>query len=267
MNKECNKKIAAIVQARMGSTRLPGKTMADICGKPLLEHVIERVKHSKLISEIIVATTDKKKDDKIVELCKKLGIKCYKGSENNVLDRYYQCVKEFRADIIVRITADNPFVDPEVTDKIIKVFLGDGNFDYVSNTVKPTYPEGINAEVFTFSALAKAWKEAKKPTDKEHVTPYMWNNPEVFKIQNIENDIDLSYMRWTLDTKEDMNFIKEIYKRLYKPGKIFLMRDILDVLKKEPRLAEINSGIERFASLKEARTIGDCDETNRKHKS
>jgi len=243
-------KIIAIIQARMGSTRLPGKTLIDICGKPLLEHIIERVKCSKLINDIIVATTERKDDDVIIQLCRNLEIKYFRGNENDVLDRFYQCAKKSKADIIVRITADDPFKDPFVIDKIIRVLLTDDTLDYVSNTIKPTYPEGIDVEAFTFQVLRKTWYEAKNAADREHVTPYIWNHPDIFKIQNVENDIDLSGMRWTLDSKEDLEFAREIYNRLYKPDKIFLMQDVIRVLAKEPQLSKINSGTERFAGYK-----------------
>ena len=238
-------KVLAIIQARMGSTRLPGKTIIDICGKPLLFHIIKRVQYSKLIAEIVVATTENKKDDIILNLCDKLGVKCFRGSESDVLDRFYQCAKEFKTEIIARITADDPFKDPVVINKVIKKILTDVTLDYVSNTIKPTYPEGLDIEVFTFNALRKAWKEARIPSEREHVTPYIWNNPEIFRIINIENDIDLSHLRWTLDTPRDLKFTREVYKRLFVTGKIFLMNEILTLLDREPWLLGINKGIER----------------------
>lgn len=246
------KKVIAIIQARMGSTRLPGKTLVEICGKPLLEHIVERVRYSRLIKEIVVATTTKQEDNVIIDLCTKMRVKSFRGSEDDVLDRFYQCVKRFEADIIVRITADDPFKDPEVIDKAIEAILDNDKLNYVSNTIRPTYPEGIDVEVFTFGTLEKAWKEAREPTEREHVTPYIWNNPDIFKVLNMENDVDLSYMRWTLDTKEDLEFTRAIYKRLYRPNEIFLMKDILEVLAREPELKEINSGVERFAGYKKS---------------
>lgn len=247
-----HKTIMAIFQARIGSQRRPGKTMADICGKPLLEHIIERVKHCKLIEGIIVATTEKPQDDIIVELCDKLGIKTFRGSEKDVLDRYYQCSKKFSVDIIVRITADDPFKEPAVIDRAIQIVLSDPSIDYVSNTLKPTYPEGIDIELFTFQALEKAWKEALRPSEREHVTPYIHNHPDIFSLYNFENDKDLSGLRWTLDMEADLQFTREVYKRLYKEGEIFLMKDILGLLEKKPHLKTMNAGIERMAGYKKS---------------
>jgi spore coat polysaccharide biosynthesis protein SpsF len=233
--------ITAIIQARMGSSRLPGKTMMEISGKPFLQLVIERTKVSKLINSIVVATTSGKSDDPIIKLCNKLKISYFRGSERDVLDRYYQAALQHNASIIVRITGDDPFKDPEVIDKAISTFLALGeNIDYVSNTIKVTYPIGIDVEVFSFNALEKAWKESSDKYDREHVTPYIYNHPELFRLKNIENDKDLSYLRWTIDYDSDMRFTKEVYSRLYKEGQIFFMRDILELLEKEPWIVEIN---------------------------
>jgi len=231
----------------MGSTRLPGKILIDIQGKSLLEHVIDRVCTSKLIEQIIIATTSNEKDKTIVDFAQEHQILYYVGSEDNVLDRFYQAAKMFHAGLIVRITPDDPFKDPEVIDKLVSHYLAHrGSLDYVSNTIKPTYPEGLDVEVFTFAALEKAWREAKKPSEREHVTPYIWNHSELFRIVNIENDEDLSHLRWTLDTEADLRFTQEIYAKLYR-GQIFLMKDILTLLEKEPELLKINQGIERNA--------------------
>lgn len=247
-------KVVAIIQARMGSTRLPGKTLIEICGKPLLQHIIERVQYCEFIDKIVVATTEKKEDCLIVELCEELGIKCYRGSENDVLDRFYQCAKIFEADIIVRITADDPFKDPEVIDKAIKELISDEGFDYVSNTMKPTFPEGIDIEVFTFKALEKAWKAAVRISEREHVTPYIWSNPDIFRVRNFENGVNLSNLRWTLDTPEDLEFARKVYERLYIDNRVFLMKDILVLVNSEPELSKINAGIERNAGYKKSLT-------------
>ncbi len=238
--------ITAIIQARISSTRLPGKMLADIEGKSLLLHVIERVRKSKKIDAIIVATTDKKADKKIIEISKKAGVKTFAGSETDVLDRYYQSAKKFSSEVIVRVTADDPFKDPEIIDELVGVFLNNkSKFDYVSNTIKPTYPEGLDIEVFSFVALKKAWKESKKSFQREHVTPYIWQNPKKFNVKNISFKKDLSHLRWTIDHPQDLQFAREIYKRLYAIKPIFLMQDILGVLKKEPHLVKINQGMVR----------------------
>lgn len=238
--------IVAIIQARMGSTRLPGKVLIDIQGKPLLEHVIDRVRMARLIDRMVIATTFNEKDKAIIEFAKNLNIPYYVGSEDDVLDRFYQTAKKYKAETIVRITADRPFEDPEVIDKVVSYYLSHKEgVDYVSNTIKPTYPEGLDVEGFSFEALGKAWKEAKKPSEREHVTPYIWNHPELFRLTNVENDEDLSHLRWTVDTEADLQFTREIYARLYH-GQVFFMKDILALLSAEPELARINKGITRY---------------------
>ena len=239
------RKIVAIIQARMGSTRLRGKTLMNISGKPLLQHIIERVRCSSLINQIIVATSMNKNDNAIVSLCDELRVECFRGNENDVLDRFYHCAKLFQAQIVVRVTADDPFYDPQVSDMVIAEILKNKKLDYVSNNIEPTFPEGIDVEVFTFHALARGWKEATKSSDREHVTPYMWRHPEIFKIKSIKNDTDLSSLRWTIDTPSDLLFAREVYNELYRPGTIFQMNDVLALLKRRPDLSEINYGVRR----------------------
>jgi len=238
--------VVAIVQARMSSTRLPGKVLIDIQGKPLLEHVVDRVSPSKLINQLVIATTANEKDKAIIDFAQRRGIAYYVGSEDDVLDRFYQTAKIYRVKTIVRITPDNPFKDPEVIDKVVGYYLNHKkSVDYVSNTIKPTYPEGLDVEVFSFTALEKAWREAKLPSEREHVTPYIWNHPELFHVANVENEEDLSHLRWTLDYEEDLRFAREVYARLYH-GQVFLMEDILALLRAEPALRMINQGIARY---------------------
>ena len=253
-------KIGAIIQVRTGSTRFKDKVFAELEEKPLLWHVIDRIKKSKHLQEVIIATTTNEGDNAIEDFAEEYNIKLLRGSEDNVLDRFYQAAKKFEIDVIIRVTADDPFKDPKVIDKAIDIFLKEG-YDYVSNTVKPTYPEGIDIEVFSFSALEKAWKEADKISEKEHVTPYIWKNPNLFKSFNFEYKEDLSNLRWTIDYKEDYQFAKEIYERLYKEGEIFYMEDILELLEREPELAKINQGIVRnegyFKSIKKDEEEGE----------
>lgn len=244
--------VAGIIQARMASTRLPGKALIEICGKPLLQHLVERIKQSKLVDKIIVATTEKPEDGNIEELSKALGVNVFRGSEKDVLDRFYKCAEKFSVDIVARITADDPFKDPFIIDRAIQILKSDRTLDYVSNALKPTYPEGLDIEVFKFEALEIAWNESNKVSEREHVTPYIYNNPNIFSLYNFENEINLSDLRWTLDTQADLEFTEEIYKRLYSPGKPFFMADILDLLRKEPWLKKINSGIERNAGYKKS---------------
>lgn len=238
--------IIAIIQARMGSTRLPGKVLEDILGKPLLQHVIERVRQSRLIDDLVVATTRNSKDLSILVLTKKLKIKSYRGSENDVLDRFYHAAKKYSADTVVRITADDPFKDPRIIDRIIKYFLTNRNrIDYVSNTIEYSYPLGLDVEVFTFKALKKTWEEARQAFQREHVTPYMRQNPQLFRLKNIKCRKDISQLRWTIDTNKDLEFAREVYKYLYRKKRYFLMSDILNLLNKYPQLRRINQNSEK----------------------
>jgi len=248
-NFNVSKRVIAIIQARIGSTRLPAKTMADISGKPLLAHIIERTKASRTIDEIVVATTNEPEDDAILQLAAQHCVRAYTGSVADVLDRFYQTAKQVNADIIVRVTADDPFKDPKVLDKIVKYFLVHPELDYASNTIEPTFPEGMDIEVFSFRALERAWKEARLPSEREHVTPYIWKNPTRFNIANVRHEVDLSHLRWTLDYEEDLHFAREVYARLSHKG-IFLMEDVLALLQTEPELSRINQGIERNVGYK-----------------
>lgn len=244
--------IAVIIQARMGSTRLPGKVLADIEGRPMLWHIIQRVKQATKVDKVIVATTHLPEDQKVVEVAQSCGVEFFQGSEKDVLDRYYQAAKKAGAEVIVRVTGDCPVVDPQLMDRVIEFFMA-GGYDHVS-TAYPTatFPDGLDLWVFSFSALEKAWNQAQLQSEREHVTPYMWNHPELFNIATFENDTDMSHMRWTVDEENDLRFIKEVYKRLYKPDKIFFMNDILALLEKEPALQEINQAITRDEGYKKS---------------
>ena len=251
-------KIIAIIQARLGSTRLPGKVLLDIEGKTVLEHVIDRVRSSKCIDDIVVATTIQKEDLKIVNLCSNNGTSIYCGSENDVLDRFYQAARLFHADNIVRITSDCPLIDPFLIDKVIKLHLKE-KADYTSNTLKETYPDGQDVEIFTFEALKESWKKANLTSEREHVTPYMRKN-QAFKRINLGSKVDLSKKRWTLDNPEDYVFIKTVYKNLYNKNHFFDMDEILKFLNNNPEIESINQSIGRnegyLKSLKEDRTVG-----------
>jgi len=233
--------IAAIIQARFGSSRLPGKTLEILFEKSLLEHIVERISASKQIQSIIVATTKHNLDDSIVDICKRMGLSVYRGSEDNVLERFYDAATRYNSDIIVRVTADDPFKDPQVIDKAISLLL-EQNYDYCSNTIEPSYPEGIDIEVFRYRALQQAYKNASLLSEKEHVTPYIWKNKELFSVFNFKNKENLSHLRWTIDYYEDLVFARKIYKILYPKKPIFLMKDILELLETHPEFNEINSG-------------------------
>ncbi len=236
------KKIIAIIQARTGSIRLPAKVLLKLSGKTVLEHVIDRVKRSRLIKEVIVATTIHKKDLRIVDICVKKGIRVYCGSENDVLDRYFQTARLFKAEYIVRITADCPFIDPRVIDRAIRLHLVK-RADYTSNTIKRTFPDGEDVEVFTFGALKKAWQNAKLSSEREHVTPYIKNHPKLFKLANLSLNKNYSHKRWTLDEVKDFKFIKLIYHCLYKKNRDFGMKEVIKLLNQHPEYEKINREI------------------------
>ena len=237
-------KVVAIIQARMGSTRLPGKVMKKILGKPVILWDLDRIFPSKLIDEIVVAIPYGKENDVIVDTIKEYNdnIVTTRGSEDDVLDRYYQAAVQTNANVVVRITSDCPLIDYIVIDNVIEQFL-DNNCDYCSNSLTRTYPRGLDTEVFSFKALEEAWNEAKKDHEREHVTPYIIENPDKFKLLNVANDIDLSHLRWTLDTKEDFEFIDAIYQNICLDKGIFSMSDILSLLDIKPELININQHI------------------------
>ena len=234
------KKVVAIIQARMGSTRLPGKVMKDLCGKTVLAHDIERVRQSKYIDEIVIATTKFKEDDIILKEVSKNGAKVYRGSENDVLSRYYEAAKENKADVIVRITSDCPLIDPFIVDEVLN-----SNYDLVTNAgVYPenrTYPRGLDVEVFSFDILKKSFQEAIEMYQREHVTPFIYENSK--NIYYYKNNIDYSKYRWTLDTEEDYKLIEIIYKKLYKGEHNFYFNDILKLFDDIPELFEINKNV------------------------
>ena len=230
-----------IIQARMGSTRLPGKSLLEIEGKPLIWHVVERAKRSKNANEIILATTDDKKDDPIEKFCVENNVKCFRGNQEDVLDRYYQSAKGAKAEIIVRITGDSPLNDPHLIDKFIDE-LKNGGYDYVSNVQQP-WMDGFDVEVFTFNALERSWKEASMESEREHVTPYIRNSGK-FKVLYMKNDSRFANLQCSIDKIEDLEFIRQIYKRLLKKGldHNFTYLDVIEILEKEPQLLEINKG-------------------------
>ena len=246
MNMKNNLNIVAIVQARMGSTRLPGKVMKTILDKHVILWDIDRVSLSKLIDEIVVAIPFGKQNDVIADTIEEYNNKILisRGSEGDVLDRYYNAAVQTNADVVVRITSDCPLIDPVVVDHVIEQFLNN-DCDYCSNSLQRTYPRGLDTEVFSFDALSKAWNESKKDYEREHVTPYIIENPYKFKLLNVSNDIDLSHLRWTLDTKEDFEFIDAVYQRIYPEKQMFFMDDVLDLLDHEPGLIDINKHIEQ----------------------
>lgn len=239
-----NKKVTAIIQARIGSTRLPGKVLKNLCGQPILWHVWNRLKNAMNIDEIIIATTTLSEDDALQSFCEKNKILFSRGSSEDVLSRYYEASKKFNSDVIIRITADCPLIDPTVVDKTVELFASK-NFDYTSNCIKRTFPRGFDTEVFSFSALEKTFNEAKTKPEREHVTPYIYNHPEIFSIGSYTNSADWSFHRWTVDTAEDFRLIEEIYNSLYNQEQLFAFDDILKLFADRPELFNINHEVEQ----------------------
>lgn len=247
----------AIIQARTGSTRLPDKVLLRLEDKTVLEHVIDRVSQSKFIDEVIVATTISMNDLGIVKICASKGIRVFCGSENDVLDRYYQAAKLFMPDNIVRITADCPLHDANVIDEVIERHL-ENDSDYSSNVLEETFPDGLDCEVMKFSTLREAWQEANLSSQREHVTQYIIHN-EKYKKSSIVSKVNHGNERWTLDTEEDLLFIREIYKEIYSDNPYFNYTNIIDLLNRKPELRNINQRSIRneglLKSLKEDSTI------------
>jgi spore coat polysaccharide biosynthesis protein SpsF len=254
-------KVVVIIQARMGSTRLPGKVLKDISGKPMLWHVIDRVMKSKKTDLIVVATSTNDEEHPILELSKDIGVEVFCGNERDVLDRYYKASVKFRADIIVRVTSDCPIVDPDIIDMFVEYYLNNrSNYDYLGVGKHSLYPNGVGCEVFSFEALKRAWSESKWLSEREHVTPYIWKNDKIFKIgRPLKPKKDLSKLRWTVDEKRDLKFVREIYKELYNENNFFSTRDVLELLERKPKLNMINNDITRnegyITSLKEDKII------------
>lgn len=240
-------KTLAIIQARCGSTRFPEKVFAELSGKPLIWHVVNRVRKSTKVDEVVVATTTNPLDDKLYEWCISNSVPVTRGSENDVLNRFYETAKKFNADVVVRITADDPFKEPLLIDEAVDALVAQ-KADYVCNNFPPTYPEGTDVEVLTFKALETQELNSKSDYEREHVTQYIYHNPDDFKMLNLSNDEDLSYLRWTIDTEKDFEMVKLIYDNLYtSDDSIFHMSDILSFLKDNPEISTINSDVKRSA--------------------
>ncbi len=256
-------KIIAIIQARMKSSRLPDKVLLDIAGQPMLAHVIERAQRAAAVDRVVVATTTDPSDDPVDAFSKARGVYCYRGSMYDVLDRYYQAACACSAEIVVRITADCPIIDPTVIDKTVFAFLGvapnesgrvrlgttvfPGEYDFAANRLPQpwgrTYPIGLDTEVCSFDVLELAWKEAKLPHQREHVMPFFYEQPERFRILLVNHDADYGNLRWTVDTPEDLEMVRQVFT--YFPGRNdFSWMEVLELLKHYPELAQINSQVQ-----------------------
>lgn len=245
--------IVAIVQARMSSTRLPGKVLKPLGSKIVLARVIHQLSGSQRINQIVLATSIDGSDDALIGWARRAQLPYMRGSLHDVLDRYYRTATHYKADIVVRITADCPLIDPTVVDSVVERFL-EGDCDYAANINPPTFPDGLDSEVMSFEALERAWVDAKLPADREHVTLYIRNNPERFKIANVAYHDDISKLRLTLDTPEDYEFLNRLIQKLEmqrvsESNPRFLLGEILDTLNKDRFL--FNDGSNETFSPKE----------------
>ncbi|CAH1195724.1 8-amino-3,8-dideoxy-manno-octulosonate cytidylyltransferase [Paenibacillus auburnensis] len=240
-------KIVAVIQARMGSTRLPGKIMKEVAGKSVLEYQIEQVRRSKTIDQIVIATTTKDTEQPIIDLCKRMAVDYYRGPEDDVLSRYYQAACWYGADIVVRLTSDCPLLDPAVIDRVINVFLSRSErVDYVSNTIERTYPRGYDVEVFSMKVLEQTFKEAGNAAEREHVTLYLYQHPEVFRLGQVKHSKDLSSYRLTVDTEEDFELMSRLITALCgKRREGFTLDDVITLLQENPDWVLINAHIEQ----------------------
>jgi spore coat polysaccharide biosynthesis protein SpsF len=233
----------------MGSTRLPGKVMKLLGGTTVLAHVIHRVKACPLVDEVLVATTELSRDDVIANAAPECGAAVFRGSEEDVLSRYYGAALSSKAEVVVRVTSDCPLFDPGVLTHLLTRFFeansGPEHLDYLTNTLVETFPRGLDAEVFTFQALEQAARDAKKAYEREHVTPYLHQHPELFRLENFRSRENLSHHRWTLDTEEDFALISAIYTALYRPGQIFTTDAVLAFLDSNPGLLKLNAHVQQ----------------------
>lgn len=242
-------KVVVVIQARMGSSRLPGKVLMDLEGKSVIQRVYERACRILKIDDVVIATTLDRKDDILVEFCNNYNMKVFRGSETDVLDRYYRAAKQYKADAIVRITGDCPLIDPFEVDKVVDMFLN-GSLDYVSNTQPPMLPDGLDASIGSLSAYKKSWKEARLKSEREHVTQYIRKHPEIFKIGSIRYKKDLSHLRWTIDEAQDYDFVLAIYKRLAERKLFGHLAEVLTLIEEDSQLSKINISFERDEGLK-----------------
>lgn len=239
-------KTLIIVQARMMSTRLPGKVLKQVLGKPLLEYQIERLRRVEPADGIVIATTTNHTDEPIVELCHRLNVPVTRGSEDDVLTRYYEAATLHAADVVVRVTSDCPVIDPNVVARVIRFYLERReSFDYVSNGLKRTFPRGMDVEVLSYRALREAYAEAVERSEREHVTPFIYHHPERYRLANVAFDIEASHHRWTVDTAEDFELVRRIIESLYPTDHDFTLGDILALLEIHPDWAHINAHIEQ----------------------
>jgi spore coat polysaccharide biosynthesis protein SpsF len=240
--------ILGIVQARTSSSRLPGKILKPILGTPMLEHQIRRLRRSRGMDKLIVATSSDPSDDPLAALARNIGIDCFRGSLDDVLDRFFQAARTYSPEHVVRLTGDCPLADPAIVDAAIRLHLETGA-DYTTNAVQASWPDGLDVEVCRFASLEEAWREARLPSQREHVTPFINQQPQRYRITHMKADLDLSHLRWTVDEPADLVFVNTVYERLYPVNPEFTTADILSLLEREPALADMNSQFQRNEGL------------------
>lgn len=241
----------AILQARISSSRLPRKVLQPILKKPMLLRQIERTNRSREIDRLIIATSTDPSDDPIAAACEEAGVACFRGNLTDVLDRFVQAARPHQPAIVVRLTGDCPLTDPEVIDQTIRFFEA-GEYDYVSNIIPPTFPDGLDVEVMRFTCLEEAGREAVLPSHREHVTVFLRAHPERYRLGNLARPGDLSHLRWTVDEPEDLEFVRRVYQRLYPAKPDFTMHDILRLIEQEPAIQAINARSTRSEAIRKA---------------
>ena len=243
--------VVAVLQARMSSYRLPGKVLMPILGRPMLAHQIERLLRCRGFDMLAVATSEAPEDAAIVALCEEVGVACIRGSLDDVLDRVYRTARRYYADHVVRLTGDCPLADPEVIERVVRFHLDHG-FDYTTNVFPPSWPDGLDVEVVKFQCLEEAWREARLPSEHEHVTSFIETRPERYQRGNVEWESNFAHLRWTVDEPEDFELVRRIYTSLYPGNPTFATADVLALIEAEPDLARINAGIDRNAGFVKA---------------
>lgn len=242
--------IVTVIQARTGSTRLPNKVLRPLAGKPLLVRMVERVTAARLAGTVVVATTREPADDPLVAVCRDAGLNCYRGDSSDLLDRHYQAGKLYQASAVIKIPSDCPLIDPRIIDRVIAHYLAHrGGYDFVSNLHPATYPDGNDVEIMSMPALEIAWREARRPLEREHTTPFLWENPDRFRLANVPWETGLDYSmshRWTIDYEADYQFIAAVYDALYSSERHFTLEEILAFLSTHPEIGAIN---QRYAGV------------------
>lgn len=245
-------RVIAVVQARLGSTRLPGKALLDLAGRPMLSHVLARAAAIPGVDAVVLATTTAPEDAALADLARGAGVACVRGSVDDVLDRFRQAIAEHPCDAVVRITADCPLLDPEVSGRVVAAYRAE-RVAYASNVHPPTYPDGLDTEVISAAALEIAWREAREGSEREHVTPFVWSRPERFRPVNVAAERDLSHLRFTVDDARDLALVREVYAALAAGDRLFGLDDVLNLLGARPELIDLNAGTARNEGYERSR--------------